>query len=167
MSLTRTVLVLNTSYEAVNVVSAKRAMILICKGAAVVQEASARFLRTPSVSLPLPSVIRLVTYRYVPRHTRAVSRKSIMERDGHACQYCREKLPVSKLTMDHVTPKSRGGRTSWENMVACCYPCNNRKGNRTPDEAGMDLARRPLPFSIHAKHRAAATDPLWEPYLFV
>lgn len=167
MSLNRMVLVLNTSYEGVSIVSAKRAMILICKGAAVVQEASPYFLRTPSMSLPLPSVIRLVTYRYVPRHTRAVSRKSIMERDGHACQYCREKLPVSKLTMDHVMPKSRGGRSSWENLVASCYPCNNKKANRTPEESGMELARRPLPFSIHAKHRAAASDPLWNPYLFV
>ena len=167
MTLQRAVLVLNASYEAVNVVSAKRAMVLVCKGAAVVQESSTHFLRTPSMRLPLPSVIRLVAYRFVPRHTRSVSRKSIMERDGFTCQYCRERLPAAKLTLDHVIPKSRGGRTSWENLVACCFACNNRKGNRTPSEAGMELARMPLPFSIHARHRSAAADAVWNRYLFV
>jgi 5-methylcytosine-specific restriction endonuclease McrA len=168
MSLLRAVLVLNTSYEAVNVCSAQRAMILICKGAAVVQEPSSHFLHTPKMKLPLPSVIRLVNYRYVPRHTRSVSRKNIMERDGYVCQYCGAKLPASKLTMDHVTPKSRGGRALWENLVACCHPCNNRKSDRTPAEAGMPLIRRPLPFSIHVKHRSAAAESggLWDKYLF-
>jgi 5-methylcytosine-specific restriction endonuclease McrA len=167
MSLMRAVLVLNSSYEAVNIVSAKRAMTLVCKGAATVQESSSLFLRTPSMRLPLPSVIRLVAYRYVPRQARSVSRKNILERDGFTCQYCRERLTAAKLTLDHVIPKSRGGRGSWENLVACCYACNNRKGNRTPSEAGMELARTPLPFSIHARHRSAASDAVWNRYLFV
>jgi hypothetical protein len=83
MSLSRPVLVLNASYEAVNVVAARRAMVLVCKGAAVVQESSAEVIRTPGLRLPLPSVIRLPAYRYVPRQLRSVSRKSIIERDGH------------------------------------------------------------------------------------
>jgi 5-methylcytosine-specific restriction endonuclease McrA len=167
MSLSRPVLVLNASYEAVNVVAARRAVVLVCKGAAVVQETGAEFVRTPGLRLPLPSVIRLLAYRYVPRRSGSVSRKSIIERDGYRCQYCRARLPASKLTLDHVMPKSRGGRASWENLVACCYLCNNRKGNRTPTEAGMALMKKPLPFSIHAKHRSAAGDPLWDRYLFV
>ena len=129
------VLVLNNAFEPINICSVKRAMVLVMKGAAIVQETSGKFLRTSKVKLPLPSVVRLLVYRSVPRHTRAVSRKNIMIRDGYTCQYCRSQLPTARLTLDHVIPRSRAGRSTWENLVACCYPCNNRKGDRTPDEA--------------------------------
>jgi 5-methylcytosine-specific restriction endonuclease McrA len=71
------------------------------------------------------------------------------------------------LTLDHVVPKCKGGRSTWDNLVACCHPCNNRKGDKTPAEARMALARAPRPFSSHAKHRAAAGDECWGKYLFV
>jgi 5-methylcytosine-specific restriction endonuclease McrA len=162
------VLVLNASYEPINICAARRAMTLVCKGAAIVQEVSPHWIRAGRNKFPLPSVIRLVSYRAVPRITRSVSRKSIMVRDSHTCQYCRSTLPPSKLTLDHVTPRSRGGRSTWENLVACCYPCNNQKGNRLPDEARMTLVRQPRPFGLYARQKLlGAGNQQWSRYLFV
>ena len=143
------VLVLNASYEAINVISAKRAFTSVVKGIATVEETSGAMIRTGRLSLPVPAVIRLLEYRRIPRRTRMLSRKGILARDRHTCQYCLEPSSPSKLTLDHIVPRSRGGANSWENLVACCFRCNNRKGDRTPDEAGMPLARYPKPFSIH------------------
>lgn len=166
-ALSNSVLVLNASYEPINIATVKRALVLVCKGAAIVQEKSGHVLRTSKLHLPIPAVIRLLTYRAVPRQTRSVSRKSIMIRDGHSCQYCQANLPASKLTLDHVTPKSRGGKSTWENLVACCYPCNNRKGSRTPSEAKMPLARQPKQFGVHARHKLLSQgSELWGKYLF-
>lgn len=166
-NLYRQVLVLNASFEPLQVTTARRAMTLITKGAALVQEPSKHFLHTQHVRFPLPSVIRLLSYRQVPRFNRAVSRKAILLRDGHRCQYCLVKFMPNKLTLDHVIPKSKGGRNLWENLVAACYACNNRKGDMTPEEAGMTLAAKPRPFGMHQKHRQAAVDePLWDKYLF-
>lgn len=130
--LSNSVLVLNASYEAINVCSAKRALVLVCKGAAIVQEKSVHVLRTPSFNLPLPAVIRLVTYRDVPRRLHTVSRKGIMVRDGFTCQYCRTLLSAAKLTLDHVTPKSRGGKSTWENLVACCTLATTERVTKRP-----------------------------------
>lgn len=165
----RPVLVLNSAYEPLHFTTAKRAMTLITKGSACVQEASKFYLRTSAFAFPLPSVIRLLSYRYVPRHSRAVSRKAIFLRDSWSCQYCGVTGVAPTLTLDHVIPKSRGGRTSWENLATCCFACNNRKGSRTPDEAGMPLKSRPRPFGFHAKHRQTAdlsNEPVWNTYLF-
>ena len=90
-------------------------------------------------------VIRLLEYRRIPHQTRALSRKNILMRDRYTCQYCHRTLPSGELTLDHVIPRSRAGESAWENLVACCHPCNNRKGSRTPEEAGMKLARQPRP----------------------
>jgi 5-methylcytosine-specific restriction endonuclease McrA len=166
-TLHNSVLVLNSSYEAVNVVTVKRAFILICKGAAIVQESSGQVLHTSRMALPVPAVIRLLVYRAVPKHTRSVSRKSIMIRDSYTCQYCHATLPAAKLTLDHVTPKSKGGKSTWENLVAACYPCNNRKGNRTPVESRMVLLKQPKQFSLHARHKLLSQgSDLWGRYLF-
>jgi 5-methylcytosine-specific restriction endonuclease McrA len=94
----------------------------------------------------LPSVIRLLEYRRIPHQTRALSRKNILMRDRYTCQYCQKTLPSSEMTLDHVIPRSRAGETTWENLVACCHHCNNKKGCRTPEEAGMKLTRPPRPF---------------------
>lgn len=168
MCLYKLALVLNASYEPINIVTARRAMTLVLKGTAVVQHASAFTVRTAKLAMPLPSVVRLLVYRRMPKWNRAVTRKSIMLRDGNTCQYCRETLPLRALTLDHVVPRCRGGANTWENLVACCHACNNRKADRTPSEAGMSLARKPGPVSIHAKHRlmTGADVPEWEPYLF-
>ena len=165
--LTNAVLVLNASYEPINVCSAKRALILVCKGAAIVQEQSSHRLRTSRGPLPIPAVIRLLAYRRVPRRTHSVSRRGILVRDTFTCQYCSRTLPAARLTLDHVLPKSRGGRSSWENLVACCYPCNNRKGDKTPGEAGMALARPPRQFGVHARQKMLSQgSELWTRYLF-
>lgn len=147
------VLVLNNAFEPINICTARRAMVLVMKGAAVVQENSDLILMTPRISLPLPSVVRLLKYRRVPRHSRSVSRKNIFIRDGYTCQYCSAQLPGGRLTLDHVNPRSQGGRSTWENLVAACYSCNNRKGDKTPETAGMVLLKRPVRFGVHDRHR--------------
>lgn len=167
MSLNRLVLVLNASYEPINITTARRALTLVLKGAAVVEERSPYTVRTARIDIPIPSVIRLQRYRRVPRINRSVSRKGIILRDACTCQYCHSKLPSHSLTLDHVVPRSRAGESTWENLVASCRPCNNRKGNRTPQEAGMMLAKQPRQIGLHAKHRLmAGNERTWEKYLF-
>jgi 5-methylcytosine-specific restriction endonuclease McrA len=167
MSLNRLVLVLNASYEPINIVPARRALTLVLGGKALVEERSKFVIRTSRINVPVPSVIRLVSYRRIPRQNRSLSRKGILLRDGSTCQYCRSTLPPKDLTLDHVIPRSRAGESTWENLVACCFPCNNRKGNRTPQEAGMVLAKQPRQITIHAKHRLMIGDEsTWERYMF-
>jgi 5-methylcytosine-specific restriction endonuclease McrA len=90
-----------------------------------------------------------------------------MLRDRQTCQYCRRPFEAKKLTLDHVTPRSRGGGSSWENLVACCLACNNRKADRTPAEAGMLLEKKPAQIGIHARYRLiGAAEPAWAEYLF-
>ena len=107
---------------------------------------------------------------HIPHQTRALSRKNILMRDRYTCQYCHRTLPSAELTLDHVIPRSRAGESAWENLVACCHSCNNRKGGRTPEEAGMKLARPPRPFSIHTSRHLmrmlGRSDAQWRKYLF-
>ena len=164
------VLVLNASFEPINVCAARRALVLVLKGVASAEEISPGVFHSARLTQRVPSVIRLLEYRRIPHQTRALSRKNILMRDRYTCQYCHRTLPASELTLDHVLPRSRSGETSWENLVACCHFCNNRKGNRTPDEAGMRLARNPKPFSLHTSRHLmrllAKSDEQWRKYLF-
>ena len=164
------VLVLNASFEPINVCAARRALVLVLKGVASAEETSPGVFHSARLTQRVPSVIRLLEYRRIPHQTRALSRKNILMRDRYTCQYCHRTLPASELTLDHVLPRSRSGETSWENLVACCHFCNNRKGNRTPDEAGMRLARNPKPFSLHTSRHLmrllAKSDEQWRKYLF-
>jgi len=164
------VLVLNASYEPINVCAARRALVLVLKGVASTEESAASQIHSSRHTMRVPSVIRLLEYRRIPHQTRALSRKNILMRDRYTCQYCHRTLPASELTLDHVVPRSRAGETSWENLVACCHLCNNRKGNRTPEEAGMRLARAPRPFSLHTSRHLmrllAKSDEQWRKYLF-
>lgn len=166
-------LVLNASYEVLCAVPVRRAMTLIVKGVAVQQEVALdKFVRSYQRSTPVPTVIRLLNYRKVPRNTRTVSRKNILIRDGFTCLYCGEEFPSSELTLDHILPKSRGGASSWENLGSACYSCNNAKGSRTPEEAGMPLLRIPRPFNIHtSRHLVRALGKgvdhaVWDKYMF-
>ena len=144
--LQKPVLVLNASYEPINICAARRALVLVLKGVASAEEdVAARHPFGARRRLRLPSVIRLLEYRRIPHQTRALSRKNILMRDRYTCQYCHRIMPSGELTLDHVIPRSRAGESAWENLVACCHPCNNRKGNRTPEEAGMKLARAAAP----------------------
>lgn len=166
----RPVLVLNASFEPINVCAARRALVLILKGVASAEEHTNLEVQSTRNRLNLPSVIRLHDYRRIPHQTRALSRKNILMRDRYTCQYCLKVLPASELTLDHVLPRSRSGGTSWENLVACCHQCNNRKGNRTPEEANMKLYKQPKPFSLHTSRHLmrllARSDEQWRKYLF-
>ncbi|MGY6528430.1 MAG: HNH endonuclease [Cyanobacterium sp.] len=132
------VLVLNASYEPLNITSWKRAVILLIKGKAEQLEHDGTFI---CQTFPLPSVIRLRYYVKVPYKEIPLTRKNVLERDRHTCQYCSYK--GEKLTLDHVIPRSRKGPDTWENLVTACVRCNIRKGNRTPKEAEMPLLTQP------------------------
>jgi 5-methylcytosine-specific restriction endonuclease McrA len=166
----RPVLVLNASYEPINICAARRALVLVLKGVASAEAHSPGTYHSQRQTVPLPSVIRLLEYRRIPHQTRALSRKNILMRDRYTCQYCQKIMNSGELTLDHVIPRSRGGDTTWENLVASCNPCNNRKGNRTPDEAGMKLLRPPRPFSVHTSRQLmrllARSDEQWKKYLW-
>ncbi len=136
------VLVLNASYEPLNVCSVRRAHVLVFKGKAEVVEELGRPLRSAARNYVWPHVIRLLSYVRVPKSVqRKISRRALFARDGWRCQYCGTE--AGKLTLDHVVPRSRGGESIWENVVTSCAPCNLRKGNRTAEEAGMHLPHPP------------------------
>ncbi len=121
-----------------------------------------------SKKLPLPSIIRLSKYIRIPYKKIELSRKNILRRDGYRCQYCG--TTAGNLTVDHIVPKSRGGNDSWENLVTACVSCNNKKGNRTPDEAGMKLIakpRKPNHIIFIKNFVGSLIDNQWKPYLFV
>jgi 5-methylcytosine-specific restriction endonuclease McrA len=166
----RPVLVLNSSYEPINVCAARRALVMILKGIASPEEFSPLFLHSARHAVKLPSVIRLLEYRRIPHQSRALSRKNILIRDRYTCQYCLRTMPSAEMTLDHVIPRSRTGDSSWENLVACCHSCNNKKGNRTPEEAGMKLHRQPRPFNLHTSRHLmrllGKSDEGWRKYLF-
>jgi 5-methylcytosine-specific restriction endonuclease McrA len=135
------VLVLNQNYEPLNVTNARRAFVLLDRGKAEVLEHAAGILRSPSESFVLPSVIRLIYMIKRPRPQVRLSRREVFLRDNYTCQYCGTK--GRDLTLDHVVPRQRGGKHTWENLVSACKTCNHRKGNRTPEEARMFLSRPP------------------------
>ena len=168
--LQKPVLVLNASYEPINICAARRAVVLVLKGVASAEEHAQGHLHSARNAVRVPSVIRLLEYRRIPHQTRALSRKNILMRDRYTCQYCLRTMPSCELTLDHVIPRSRAGETTWENLVACCHGCNNRKGSRTPEEAGMRLHRTPRPFSLHTSRHLmrllAKSDDQWRKYLF-
>jgi 5-methylcytosine-specific restriction endonuclease McrA len=138
------VLVLNATYEPLSVVSVKRAVVLLLKEKAELIEAAEARLRAENFSLPLPLVIRLVYFVKIPRRmSLPVTRRTVLARDHYTCQYCGLAPVRQMLTLDHVLPRSRGGKTTWENVVTACQKCNGRKGNRTPDEARMTLLTEP------------------------
>jgi 5-methylcytosine-specific restriction endonuclease McrA len=164
------VLVLNASYEPINICAARRAIVLVLKGVAMAEEENGHFLHAARLAFRVPSVIRLLEYRRIPHQTRALSRKNILLRDRNTCQYCGEVLSASDLTLDHVVPRSRGGASTWENLVAACHTCNRRKGNQMPLEAGMKLMREPHAFNLHTSRHImrlmGRSDDKWRKYLF-
>jgi len=136
------VLVLNASYEPLNVTTVRRAHVLVFKGKAEVIEELEQPLRSATGAFPWPHVIRLVQYVRVPRTLqRKISRRALFARDGWRCMYCG--TSSGRLTLDHVVPRSRGGLSTWDNVVTACIPCNTAKGNRLPHEAQMSLLVAP------------------------
>jgi 5-methylcytosine-specific restriction endonuclease McrA len=155
------VLVLNRNYQPVHVTSAKRAFTLLYIGAArVVQPDFSTFdfeswqtlgaaagndvIHTVGRAIAVPRVIVLQIYDRLPTTKVRFSRLNIYARDANTCQYCARQLPRIDLNLDHVIPRARGGRTTWENVVCCCITCNLKKGAKLPYEAGMKLLRQPV-----------------------
>lgn len=160
------VLVLNATYEPINVCTVRRAAVLLLKAKAEIIEHGSWELRSEHTSLPRPVVIRLVSYVNVPRdtHRRKITRRAVFARDGWTCQYCGAR---SNLTVDHVIPRSKGGASSWENIVASCAPCNRRKGDHLPAQANMHPRRKPATPQAHIFiHVASPTIPAaWRQWL--
>jgi 5-methylcytosine-specific restriction endonuclease McrA len=163
------VLVLNATYEPMNVVSVRRAVLLLLKEKAQLVEAAEAQLRSEQMVLPVPLVIRLVYYVRIPqRFSLPLSRRTIMARDHYTCQYCGTQPGKAYLTVDHVLPRSRGGDTVWENVVTACGTCNRHKGNRTPQEASMELLQppgRPRYLAITLLAGASAPE-VWGKYMY-
>ncbi len=161
------VLVLNASYEPINVCTVRRATVLLLKERAEMLEVGSWSLHSESMTLPGPVVIRLMAYIRIPRdaHSRKITRRAIFARDRWTCQYCgRER---GKLTIDHVIPRCRGGVSTWDNIVTCCAPCNRRKADRLPGQADMHPRTRPgAPGPTIFIHVATSAIPTaWEQYL--
>src|SRR5271157_4204189 len=145
MSSMEAVIVLNAGYEFMGLVSWQRAMLLLFNGKVEVVKDSARIVRTVSRTFRIPAVIRLIKFiRQIYRREVPFSRKNILIRDAHVCQYCGREFSSGDLTIDHIIPKVQGGANEWTNVVACCRSCNIRKGGRTPRQAGMHLVRQPF-----------------------
>jgi len=162
------VLILNQSYEPISICSPKKAFVLIfLSKAELIAEKSGRRIHTISSQFPFPSIIKLTTYIKVPFKSVDLSRKNIIRRDGNRCQYCGKKS--IEMTIDHILPKSRGGNDSWENLTTACVKCNNIKGNRTPEEAGMKLLSKPRKPNhlMFLKQHIGSIEDSWRPFLFM
>ena len=174
MALNSRVLLLNQTYEPLGTVSVARAIIMTLKDTVFVEEWDGdRILRSAQDEFPVPSVIRRRTYINVRRRREAsgMKRLRIYMRDKFRCQYCGEKNGVAELTLDHILPRSRGGDNSPVNVVTACITCNNRKGNRTPEEARMPLLTSQSALRVKLErvvlcHYAEARAE-WRKYLFM
>ncbi len=173
IALESSVLVLNKFFAAVHVVNAKRAFAMLCKESAEVvsiddgqynsydftswvdvsafkaecelpDEDRYESIKTFSLEIRIPKIIRLVVYDKLPKATVKFNRKNIFARDKNKCQYCGKKVPTSELSLDHVIPRTQGGTSSWKNIVCACTNCNKHKGGRRPEEAGMKLICKPV-----------------------
>ena len=137
------VLVLNQSYEPLNICRVRRAVVLIYQNKAEMLENGSGFIHSVNFDFPVPSVIRLASMiRRPPRSERKLTRLEVFKRDQYTCQYCGKE--TRQLTLDHVVPRYRDGQHTWENVVSACVPCNRRKAGRTPKEATMKLIHQPI-----------------------
>jgi 5-methylcytosine-specific restriction endonuclease McrA len=146
------VLLLNASYEPLRVINWKRALTLLFAGKVEVLEEYGRDIHSVSLTIRLPSVVRLNSMIRVKTRGVKFSRQHIYARDQYECQYCGKRLPPGELTYDHVVPRSRGGLTDWTNIVTCCITCNRRKGGKLLEQSGLRLRHRPQ-------------KPTWSPYV--
>ncbi|MCI0465380.1 MAG: HNH endonuclease [Gemmataceae bacterium] len=173
------VLVLNRLFQAVHVTSVRKAFALFYKGHVRAVEpdyttysfenwrditpgADDEFISTPSYRIRIPRVVQLLYFDELPRHEVRFTRKNIYFRDRNRCQYCGGRFATKDLNLDHVTPLSRGGRSTWDNVVCCCVDCNTRKGNRLPVEAGLALLKQPTKPRWHPLVRLSLTHSRYE-----
>jgi 5-methylcytosine-specific restriction endonuclease McrA len=165
--LTKSVLVLNQNYIPISICSAKKAVILILLEKAQMVERYKNEIHSIKIKIPYPSVIRLNRYVRKPFQKVALSRKNIFKRDKNHCQYCGKNHQA--MTIDHLIPKSAGGKDTWENLVCACIRCNSKKGDRSPEQAGMKLLRKPKKPShlFYLQHLAGKAHNTWNDYLFM
>lgn len=157
-------LILNASYQPLCVVPVRRALVLALNRKAEVLHTNGQVFRSEKIEIRAPSVVRLNHFVKVPYRSRAsLSRRAVFVRDDFQCQYCGRRAE----NVDHVIPKSRGGRHTWDNVVAACRPCNSRKENRSPADVGLRLRRPPSPphDSVWIVVSVDHVDPVWEQYL--
>ncbi len=161
------VLVLNQDYQPLSICSVQRSMkLLFLEKAELLHDDPQKELQTIRESFQFPSVIRLRSYIRIPYNKVVLSRRNIMKRDNFTCMYCGSK---NDLTIDHVLPKSRGGKDVWENLTTACEKCNVKKGSRTPQEAGMTILKqpyRPIPITFFRDYNGNVQEP-WKPYLYM
>jgi 5-methylcytosine-specific restriction endonuclease McrA len=137
------VLVLTPAYVPHKVISWERAIVMFFNSKVQIVDVYDEELRSPSLTMKMPSVVRLVRNPAGVKRSVKFSRVNVFTRDGYRCQYCGSPKRMAELNYDHVVPRHFGGRTVWENIVTSCYGCNGRKANRTPEQAGMKLLRKP------------------------
>ena len=166
-SLNRACLVLNQNYEPLSITQVKRALCLIYLGKAEIVEQYGFGIHTISNSFTAPSILRLLYFIHIKRPNLPLTKRNILKRDKYTCQYCGTKN--GPMTTDHVIPKKLGGKDTWENLVCACVKCNNRKGERTLEQADMELLRRPKrPHFFFIVHNLVKIpDPKWKQYLFL
>jgi 5-methylcytosine-specific restriction endonuclease McrA len=161
------VLVLNQDYQAISICTAERAFVLVyLRKAEMVTDFPNRVLRSVSAHHKFPSIIRLYNYVRVPYRRVSLSRTNVFRRDGYQCAYCGTR---HDLTIDHIVPRSQGGKDSWENLVTACQDCNTRKGNRTPAEANMKMHRAPFrpSYIMYLSNFTGNVHDDWRPYLMM
>ena len=161
------VLILNQSYQPLMTLGAKRAIILSFTEKVEVLERYNDEIRSINLSIFMPSVIRLKDYVRFNNKKISLNRKNILKRDNHICQYCSSKSNL--LTIDHIVPKHKGGRDSWENLVAACVPCNTKKGNKLLKDINMVLLKKPKApsFLFNIQNDLSNSQNSWKPYLFM
>lgn len=164
-------LVLNASFEPLHIVTWQKAIQLLFQGKVEVIEESDREVKTVRLTIRVPAVLRLLNYVPLTRKKQLVrfSRTNVFVRDQNQCQYCGDKFPKTQLTLDHIVPVVQGGKKGWENIVTACKACNQKKGGRTPTQAGMKLIRKPrqpnwLP-SVSLRIGTAKSPERWKIYL--
>lgn len=159
-------MVLNQSYEPLTVCSPKKAItLLFLEKADVVEFYDNKFIRTVDKQYALPSVIKLARYVRFPFRMVEISRRNVLKRDANTCQYCGSR---NNLTVDHIIPRSRGGKDTWDNLVTACVSCNNKKGNRTPREASMRLRTEPSKpnYFVFMKATLGKIEDKWQQFLY-
>lgn len=166
MRANKKVLVLNQSYQPITITTVKKAVTLAWRNKVDMIEVGEQVLRSPTSQFPMPLVIRLRSgVKYNPFRRVELNRKNLFKRDKNACVYCGSK---DNLTADHVIPRSRGGETTWENLVTACHPCNNRKDNKTPEEVGLKLKGNPRqPNHLIFLTEETRLHEKWKPYLYM
>lgn len=158
-------LVLNFDYTPIAVCTANRAFLLVyLSKAALIKANNSHAFHTVSDTFPMPSVIKLNRYVHLPYRGVVLNRENVFKRDGYTCQYCGDK---NELTIDHLIPKAKGGKTIWNNLVTACKKCNSSKGNESPEEAGMQLALQPYrpSFIMYLKDISGNRHKEWIPFL--